>query len=41
MNFYEQQRRNRRYTAVLIGCFVLLFSALGGALDVSLPRRSS
>lgn len=38
MNFYEQQRRNRRYTAVLIGCFVLLFAALGGALDVSVAR---
>jgi heat shock protein HtpX len=36
VNFYEQQRRNRRYTALLIGCFVLLFAALGAGLDVSL-----
>lgn len=36
MNFYEQQRRNRRYTALLIGCFVLLFAVVGGSLDVSI-----
>jgi Zn-dependent protease with chaperone function len=35
VNFYEHQRRNRRYTALLIGSFVLLFAAVGAALDVS------
>lgn len=35
MNFYELQRRNRRYTALLIGCFVLLFTAVGMGLDVA------
>lgn len=35
MNFYEHQRRNRRRTALLIACFVLLFVLLGAGLDVS------
>lgn len=35
MSFYEHQRRNRRYTALLVGSFVLLFGALGLGLDAS------
>jgi len=35
VNFSEHERRNRRYTALLIGCFVLLFAALGAGLDAS------
>ena len=35
MNFYEHQRRNRRSTALLIGAFILLFAAIGAALDVT------
>jgi heat shock protein HtpX len=35
VNFYEHQRRNRRRTALLIACVVLLFAALGAGLDVS------
>jgi len=35
VNFYEHQRRNRRYTALLVGSFVLLFGALGLGLDAS------
>ncbi len=35
MNFYAHQRRNRRYTALLIGCFMLLFAAVGAGLDVT------
>lgn len=34
MNFHEQQRRNRRRTVLLLGSFVLLFAAVGWALDV-------
>lgn len=35
MNFSEHQRRNRRYTALLIGSFVLLFAGVGSAIDAS------
>ena len=35
MNFYEHQQRNRRFTALLIGCFALLFAAVGAAIDLS------
>jgi heat shock protein HtpX len=35
VDFYGQQRRNRRYTILLIGAFVALFLLLGLSLDVS------
>ncbi|MGH7788682.1 MAG: M48 family metalloprotease, partial [Candidatus Binatia bacterium] len=35
MNFYAQQRRNRRLTALLIAAFLALFTALGVGLDVT------
>jgi len=41
VNFYEHQRRNRRYTALLIGAFVLLFAVLGSAVDASVTGFAS
>jgi heat shock protein HtpX len=38
VNFYEHQRRNRRRTALLIASFVLLFTALGCGLDVTIAE---
>jgi heat shock protein HtpX len=40
VNFYERQQRNRRLTALLIGSFVLLFVALGVAIDVAVAGLS-
>lgn len=35
MDFYERQRRNRRFTALLIAAFIVFFAAVGLSLDVS------
>jgi heat shock protein HtpX len=35
VDFYQQQARNRRYTALLIACFVLFFAAVGLSLDLA------
>jgi heat shock protein HtpX len=41
VNFHEHQRRNRRYTALLIGTFVLLFALIGSAVDASVTGFAS
>jgi heat shock protein HtpX len=36
VNFTEQQRRNRRYTLLLLGAFAALFAVVGLVIDVAL-----